>query len=255
MASSLRSIESYCYSGNYETCATFLSQSQALAKDSSGHEEEEGYLDLKDLACKLSSKSTNANGKGGSTTREVETYLIEDALYTCDNDEWTKLAVINSARAIEERDQLKIMTDMIVGSDVELVDSEQINGENCYKLKFVPDMQVSQRILASSALAVSSLSPVTLPDTDMGLLAKDDKLLKDGVMTWTAWISTEDYLLRRVESEMEFTLTPESLRLPQEVPDLRVEMTSKKETTFRDFDKKKPFTLPSEAKHARVVSA
>ncbi len=252
MASSLRNIESYCYTGNYETCATFQSNNQAMAQDSSSCEEEEGYLDLKDLACKLSVKSTRANGEGGATNREVETYLIDDALYICDNNEWTKLAVLNSARAIEERDQLKTMTNMIVGSKIELVDSEQMNGENCYKLRFVPDMQVSQRILASQALSACSVSPVTLPETGMDL-AEDDNLLKDGKMIWTAWISAEDYLLIRLESEMEFALTPESLHPPQEVPDLRVEMESKKMMTFSDFDKEKPFVLPDEAKHARIV--
>jgi hypothetical protein len=254
MESSLRNIESYCYSGNYETCATFLSHNQALAQDSSSCEEEEGYLDLKDLACKLSTKSTRANGSGGSIKREVETYIIDDALYTCDDNEWTKIAVLNSARAIEERDQLRSMTNMIVGSRIEQIDSEQMNGENCYKLRFVPDTQVSQRILASQALAACSVSPVTLPETGMDL-ADDENLLKDGKMTWTAWISAEDYLLIRVESEMELALTPESLRSPQEVPDLRVEMASKKMMTFSDFDLKKPFVLPDEAKYARVVPA
>jgi hypothetical protein len=254
MASSLRNVESYSYSGNYETCATFLSHNQAMAQDSSSCEEEEGYLDLKDLACKLSTKSTRANGESGATKREVKTYLIDDALYICDNNEWTKLAVLNSARAMEERDQLKIMTNMVVGSKIEQVDSEQMNGENCYKLRFVPDIQVSQRILASQALAACSVSPVTIPGAGMDL-AEDENLLKDGEMTWTAWISAEDYLLRQVESEMEFKLTPESLHLTQEVPDLRIEMASKKKMTFSDFDLKKPFVLPDEARHARVVPA
>jgi hypothetical protein len=254
MASSLRNIESYCYSGNYETCATFQSNNQAVAQDSSSCEEEEGYLDLKDQACKLTTKSTRANVDGGATKREIETYLIDDALYICDNNEWTKLAVINSARAIEERDQLKIMTNMIVGSKIEQVDSVQMNGENCYKLRFVPDIQVSQKILASQALSACSVSPVTIPDASMDL-ADDDNLLKDGKMIWTAWISAEDHLLIRVESEMELSLTPESLHPPQEVQDLRVEMTSKKKMTFSDFGLKKLFVLPDEAKHARIVPA
>jgi hypothetical protein len=252
MASSLRNIESYCYSGNYETCATFVSHNQALDQDSSSCEEEEGYLDLKDQACKLSVKSTRENGEGGATKREIKTYLIDDALYICDDDEWTKLAVINSARAIEERDQLKMMTDIIVGSKIEQVDSEQLDGENCYKLRFVPDVQVSQRILASQALAACSVSPVTIPDARMDL-ADDENLLKDGAMTWTAWISAEDYLLRKVESEMEFKLAPESLHITQDVPDLGIELASKKKMTFSDFDLKKPFVLPDEAKHARIV--
>lgn len=254
MASSLRNVESYCYSGNYETCATFQSNNQAMAQDSSSCEEEEGYLDLKDLACKLTIKSTRANGDGGTTKREVETYLINDALYTCDNNEWTKLAVINSAKAIEERDQLRIMTNMIVGSKIEQVDSEQMNGENCYKLKFVPDMQISQRILASQALAACSVSPVTIPETGIDL-AGDENLLKNGEMIWTAWISVDDHLLKRVESEMEFVLMPEALHPPQEAQDLRVEMASKKMMTFSNFDLKKPFVLPDEAKHAKIVSA
>ncbi|MDM7913270.1 MAG: hypothetical protein QUS09_09255 [Methanotrichaceae archaeon] len=254
MASSIRNIESYCYTGSYETYATFLSHNQAMAQDSSICEEEEGYLDLKDLACKLSVKSTRANGNGEATKQEVETYLIDDALYICDNNEWTKLAVINSARAIEERDQLKIMTNMIVGSKIEQIDSEQINGENCYKLRFVPDMQVSQRILASQALAACSISPVTISAAGMDL-TEDENLLKDGKMIWTAWISAEDHLLIRVESELDLSLPPESLHPPQEVQDLRVEMTSRKRMTFSDFDLKKPFVLPDEAKHARVIPA
>jgi hypothetical protein len=72
-------------------------------------------------------------------------------------------------------------------------------------------------------------------------------------MTWTAWISAEDYLLRKVESEMEFKLAPESLHITQDVPDLGIELASKKKMTFSDFDLKKPFVLPDEAKHARIV--
>ncbi len=254
MESSLRNIECYSYNGDSETSTAFLSKCQALALDSSGHEEEDGYLDLGDLAFRLSSKSTRVDCEGGSTTNEAEAYIIDDALYTCDNKEWTKQTVLNSARAIKERNQLETMTKMIAKSRIKQIEREQIDGESCYKLVFVPDLQVSRGVLASQAISVGSVSPVTIPGVSVNQLTKDDNILEED-MVWTAWISADDYVLRGVESEMKFTLTPESLDPPEEFSDLRVETALKKRTTFGEFGKKKPVVLPYEAKYAKDAFA
>lgn len=253
MTSSLRNVGCYSYSGDSETSTTFLSNGQAMALDSSSCEEMDGYLDLTDLACRLSSKSTRTDCEGGSTEREVKNYLVGDALYTCNNNEWTKLAVPNSVRAIEERDELSRLTNMIAGSKVELISSEQIDGENCYKLRFIPDPEVASRILASQVLVARSASPVALPEVGMDALVNDGKPLNEE-MAWTAWVSADDYLLRQVVSEMTFALTPESLHTPQEMQDLRAKSTSQRRTTFSGFNEKKPIILPDEAANARIVS-
>lgn len=254
MESSLRNIECYGYSGDSETNTAFLSKCQAMALDSSDHEEEEGYLDLADLVCRLSSKSTRVDCEGESTTRVIETYVIDDALYTCDNKEWTKQTVLNSARAIRESNKLETLTKMIAKSEMKLIERERIDGESCYKIVFVPDLQVNRGVLASQAISIGSLSPVDLPEVNLNLLAKDDDILEDD-MVWTAWISAEDYVLRRVEGEVRFALTPESLHPPEELSDLRVETALKKRTTFGDFGKKKPVVLPYDAKYAKDAFA
>ncbi len=253
MESSLRNIECYSYNGDSETSTAFLSRCQSLAMDSSAHEEEEGYLDLSDLACKVSSKSKRVDCAGGSTTHEIDAYIVDDALYSRDDEEWTKQTVLNSARAIRERNQLETMTKMIAKSEIKLVEREQIDGENCYKLVFVPDLQVYRGDLESQAISISSVSPVAIPEVDPDLLTKD--IIPEEKMVWTAWVSAEDYVLKRVESEMEFALMPESLHPPDEFSDLRVETAIKKRMTFSDFGKKKPVVLPYEAKNAKDAFA
>lgn len=251
MESSLRNIECYSYNGDYETNTAFLSKCQSLSMDSSGHEQEEGYVDLSDLAFRLSSKSTLVDCDGGSTRHEVEAYIIDDALYTCDNNEWTKQTVLNSDKAIKERDQLKTLTNMIAKSKIKSVEREQMEGENYYKLVFVPDLKVSRGVLAPQAISVLSAAPVTIPKVSMNMLTKDDYAPEEEETVWTAWISSEDYVLRRVEGDVKFTLTAGSLHPPREFSDLRVETALKKSTTFSDFGKKKPLVLPHEAKYAK----
>jgi hypothetical protein len=225
-----------------------------MAQDSSSHEQNEGYLDLADLACKLSSKSTRTDNEGGSTEFEVETYIVGNHLYTCDNKEWRRCVVSDSAGAIEERDDLKSLTNMVAGSKAEMIGREPIDGETCYKLRFIPDPEVGRRILASQALIARFASPDMLPDKGMHALANDDNLLNEE-MVWTAWVSADDYLLRQVMSEMTLSLTPESLHPSQEVKDLRVKSASQKVTTFCGFNEKKTIVLPDEARYAKIVSA
>jgi hypothetical protein len=225
-----------------------------MALDSSISEQNDGYLDLSDLACRLSTKSTRTNFEGESTTHKAETYLIGKSLYTCDNDEWKKYVVPDSFKAIEERDELRSLTKIVSGSKAVLIGSEQIDGEDCYKLRFTPDPDVSRKILASLALMAMSASPVELPDMDMEALANDEDLLDDKIV-WTAWISADDYILRRVVSDVRLSLTPESLHPPQEAQDLRVESASQKTTTFSGFNEKKPVVLPDEAEHAKTTLA
>jgi hypothetical protein len=220
---------------------------------SSSSEGEDGYLDLNELIFKLSSHSRKADCSGKSTDRDIDSYLLGDTLYTCDSREWTKHTISDPARAIEERDQLRSMAKLIAGSQIEILGNENIDGENCYKLKFVPNTQFSRGMLTSLALAARSESPVALPETGMDLLAEDDNLLQNGEMSWTAWISAKDYLPRKVESEMKFMLMPESLHPPEEASDLRAEMTSEKTINFKDFGKKKLIELPADANNARVV--
>jgi hypothetical protein len=251
MANSLRNVERYSYSGDSETVMAFLSNNQAKALDSSSHEQNDGYLDLVELACRLSSRSTITDNEGSSTEREVSTYLLGQSLYTCDNDEWMKFAVDDSVRAIGDRDCLRSMTNMISESKAELIGSELIDGDKCYVLRFEPDSEFSREALASQALMARSATPVELEHTGMDALANGDDLPNGGVI-WTAWVSADDYLLRRVVSDTKLSLAPQS---PQELKDLRIESASQKMTTFSGFNEKKPIVLPEKAKHAKTASA
>lgn len=254
MTLSIKDVKCYSYNGDCETSTTFLSNGQAMALGLSSYEQNDGYLDLADLACKLSSKSTRTDSEGGSAESLVETYLVGNHLYTCDNKEWRRCVVSDSASAIEERDDLKSLTSMIAGSEVELAGSEQIDGETCYKLMVIPDPEVSRRILASQELIARSASPLMLPDADLETLASNDDLQNEEIV-WTAWVSADDHILRRVVSEMTLSLTPESQHPPEEIKDLRVESASQKVTTFSGFNEKKPVVLPNEARYAKTISA
>lgn len=253
MENALRRVKSYSYSEESDVNTAFLSNCQSLAMDSSSSDGEDGYLDLREPTFRLSSHSKKADCSGKSIDRNIDSYLIGDTLYICNSKEWTKQVISDPVRAIEERDQLRSMAKLIVGSKVEVLGNENVDGENCYKLKFVPDTQFSQGMLTSLALAARSESPVALPETGMDLLAEDNNLLQNGEMSWTAWISAQDYLPRKVESEMKFMLMPELLHPPEGASDLRVKMTSGKTINFKDFGKKKLVELPADANSARAV--
>lgn len=252
MTSSLENVESYSYSDGLEASTSFLSDAGNMALEASNSEQNDGYLDLADLAYRISSKSTRIDCQGGSTECLAEAFLLDGFLYACEDNLWTKSAISDESRAIEEKDELQRLTKMISGSRVDILGSEQIDGERCYKLRVAPSPDVGRRIIASQALEAVSGSPIALPDINADSLANDDGLSSSETV-WTAWVSAEDYLLRQVSLNTAFTLMPESLHPPQNVQDLQAESTSNKTTTFSGFNGKRLIILPDEARSAEII--
>ena len=175
--------------------------------------DEIGIVDLKDKNAKQILKLVNSDYSGKTlSSQESEAYLIGDKLYTKVNGEWAESVISNPVKAFEERDKLKGLVGLISSSDMEVIGTEVIDGQRCYKLKINPELHAANSILADQAIAAYSSTAVSLPSISSEDLSEGNTLLDNSNISYTIWITSATYIPKMMNAEITFALTPASLK-------------------------------------------
>lgn len=207
---------------------------QTITKD------EAGLIDLKERNAKQSIKSTKLDSEGHAlSAQEIETYLIKDKKYTKMDGKWTKSMVSEpiSPFVFDEQNKLKGLADLINGSNVEVIGTETVDGQECYKLNVKPDLDTARSILAAQAFTVQSSVPGSLPIVRFKDLSESDPLLRNADITYTVWLTVDKHIPKKMIGEISFALTPDSMKVGSKgIPNFRIDADIEDTLTLSDFN-------------------
>jgi hypothetical protein len=250
MISSIQSISCYRYCEETQTNAIFKGPGSQVTKQTIA-EDETGLVDLEGKNAKQSIQSIKLDHDGNTLdSQEIETYLIEDKLYTRLNGKWTRSMVSGPVKSIafDERNKLRDLAELISGSNIEVIGTEIIDGQKCYKLKVEPKMDTARSILADRAFSVQSSAPISLPDASIEDLSESDPLLYNSDISYTVWLTEDEYIPMKVDAEMEFEITPVTMKAgPGKASDFRVDAATEDILTLSDFNTSGDIDVPDEA--------
>jgi HEAT repeat protein len=173
----------------------------------------EGVLNTTARAMKMTINSTTSSADIKDVVSEMEMYMQNDTMYTKINGDWTRMQVMSEEML--DQNQLIIQVKLLNASEIELIGSGAVNGEDAYMMKVVPDMETYTTIVDQQMI---SMQLSTLNVTEV---------LEGSEMNWTIWISKESYLPLKNQVSMKLTITAGMVGFPvDEVGDIEMEIQS-----------------------------
>jgi hypothetical protein len=138
-----------------------------------------------------------AGDESRSPAMALEEYILNDTVYMKVDGNWTALR-LRGEDLWAQQDQAREQLELLNHSEVALLGTESLDGQNCLRIRVVPDMQTYAR-LAEEQLG-SSL---------VGL--NGNQIYRNSSIEVVYWVREKDNLLAKTEMFMTFDLTPESL--------------------------------------------
>jgi hypothetical protein len=212
--------------------------------------------DMKAEAVASTEEVIELPGKAANVSSSQATaYLIGNYTYIDENGKWTHLKDTREANEIwgnGNNSQVSLLAKKIQQSQVEIVGSEVIDGEDTYKLK-IQAGSGDYNNLYSAALGIAA----KLAKYPLFIAAIDStEVNRTSQMSMLVWISKDTYLPKKYQSNVSFNMTPmivgstdpktgQIMQFNQSV--LLGEVSVDLETTnlYYDFDKPIEISLPS----------
>jgi hypothetical protein len=201
-----------------------------------------GFVNMTDRALKLVMASlTYARGdEENSTADALEEYLLNDTMYIKMDGNWTVMK-LPAAAAWSQQNTMERQIDMFNQSDLTLMGSEVVEGQDCYKVRAKMDTSAGAGQLSRD---MASYLPVASTD--------NNDLFRNMTLDVYYWITKDTHLLKKTDVIEVFTLTPQSLGLPATGPErqeMRIDSTVS--MLFEGFNESVNIVLPAEARNAQ----
>ncbi len=195
----------------------------------------EGVLNVTDLATKMTMTTTTSSEESGEIVSEMEMYMKGDTMYTKVDGNWTKMPGMPE-EMWDQQNQVKTQAELLNASEIELVGSEKVNGEDAYKVKVVPDTETFTMILNQQ---MGSMPLYTMNMTE---------IFEESEMEWTTWISKESHLPLKNQVALDLTLTADMMGLPVgEMGDVEMEIESDSTVIYSNYNEPVVIEVPEEA--------
>jgi hypothetical protein len=200
-----------------------------------------GLANMTDRALKLVMASlTYARGdEENSSAVALEEYLLNDTIYLKMDGNWSVLKMPGAAAAWSQQSTLEQQVDMFNQSNLTLIGTETVEGQDCYKVRAEIDMRayVSQQ----SGEVASYLPAPSANNTD---------LFSNTTLDVYYWITKEAHLLKKTNVHEVLNVTPQSLGLPAAIGQ-KVRLDSTTSMLFGGFNESVNIMLPSDAGKAQ----
>jgi hypothetical protein len=143
-----------------------------------------------------------------TTSSQAIMYQMGNSTYVTEDDgSWTHLLDPRSAETIwgaGANNQVKALAESINQSSLEILGSEKIDGQDCYKVRIktgAGDLYDIYNLAFSVAIKLIEYPPLvpSLNSTELNESSKIEKLV---------WISKDNYLIRKYQNLMSFKMTP-----------------------------------------------
>ena len=207
-------------------------------------------IDVANARMKMVMDISNMMPDAGEIEMTEAAYLIDGMMYLgmdmpdfMGGSTWRKIRI--PEEMLTEMDQVSSLTALIETAEITVLDSETINGVDCYVVEVVPDAdQLWQYLSQQLQLAGDEME---MPDIAGEIIRK----MYDNVSV-TLYIAKDTYFLIGASIDMYLELTPEDLGHPEEEGSMTMDIT----TDMLAFDYNIPVSieLPPEAENATEVS-
>lgn len=224
---------------NIDLANLSANETQKLCTRSIGY----GTANMTEKALKLSLASlTYAKGDQENTSAiAIDEYLINDTLYLKVDGNWTVMKMPGVAESWSTQNTMNEQLEMFNQSRLTLVGSEDVEGEDCYKI-------LAENKMSDMANKLSADMTSLLPMQSMNY----SDIFRNMTLDICYWITKDTHLLKKTDVKEVFTVTPQSLGFSDnESRDVQMQINSEVVMLFEGFNDSVSIKLPAEAEKAQ----
>ena len=242
MNNSAVNLTTYTYSRSAES--NILYTNESIKNNFSADKITEGKVDLVNHSGWWNSKLTDKNSGGVLTW---EGYFVNGSEYWKEGRNWTKFNITDTARIMEDYNEIPGQVELIDYSNMRLEGSEMLKGEDCYKLMGSPREMIYKGMIGLQLIAAYLPSPFPLPKElrNQTLDIRNTSLMNGSSIVLTAWVSQDKFLLRRLDINSTLTISPEILNISS--PNFKMVSTINETTVYENFGSPVKIELPEDA--------
>lgn len=199
-------------------------------------------MTYKALKLSMASLSYTKSDEENINAIAIEEYLINDTIYLKVDGNWTVIKMPGVADSWSAQNTMTQQLEMFNQSRLTLIGSENVEGEDCYKVRAEIDMDMMADQLSKE---VTSLVPMQSMNYS--------ELFRNMDMDVYYWITKDTHLIKKTDVTEFFIVTPQSLGLPgndSENQEMRIE--SVVSMLFEGFNESVFVKLPAEAMNAQA---
>jgi len=186
----------------------------------------------KEMALKGTVKSEIA---GMTPQMNTETYLVDNYLYTNNQDSWIKMKFEDDTWA--QQDKMDEMTEMIESGNIERMEDESLNGNSYYVIKINPDLEKAAKH-ALNQQRTTSINP--------NINYKD--LIED--YSSTVWVNKKTFIIEKSRTEIRMVMSAEDIDADNALGTKSMEIASVIELSISNINEPVTIILPEEAQNA-----
>jgi len=173
-----------------------------------------GALDLENRQMRADITMNMAMPEEDEVEMEMEIYLIGGMMYMMmDVPEmgpmWIKAEMPEGTweEMTEQMSGLEAYLGLLEAAEVKVIDSEMIEGVDCYVLQLTPDVEQLWQLAMQQADV-----------TELEMPAISEEFVKEMFRSFSVkqWVAKDTYFLTKVEINMAMELTPEAMGFPEE---------------------------------------
>ncbi len=222
----------------------FLFTNASLKTEFNAHKSTNGQVDLVNKSGWWSSNLTDEESRN---VLNWEGYFVGSSEYWKQGQNWTKFPVNDTARMMQNYNEIPGEVNLLKYSNLKIVGSEKFQGEDTYKLVGSPFEFICKGICGLELLSAYIQSPLPMPEKlkNGTLDINTTGLLNNSHTVLTAWVSKDKYLLRRLNINSSLTVTPKILNISS--PDFKIVSTMNESTVYNNFGSHLNIVLPKEA--------
>jgi len=171
----------------------------------------------------------------------MDEYLINDTIYFQIDGNWTKMALPDFSDYWSQQNTIGQQIEMLNNSNLTLVGSESIGGQDCYVLKAEMNSTLVEEKIANQSVTY-------LPQQVMNASDLFNNMTIDGLY----WITKDSRQLKKITIQEDFSLNPQSIGLPgNDTNDLVMDISTTITLVLDGIGESVSVVLPSEADSAR----
>lgn len=249
MEKSAGNLTTYTYLRSAQSDLRYSNSS--LKTEFNAYKATDGKVDLLNKAGWWSSKLTDEE------SRKVliwDGFFVNGSEYWKEGQNWTKFTINDTARIMQDYNEIPGQVNLIMFSNMKIVGSEKFQGQDSYKLVGSPKESIYDGMVGLQLLAAYFPAPFQLPAKlkNRTLDINSTSLMKNSHIVLTAWVSKDKSLLERLDINSSMAITPKILNISS--PDFRIESTINESTVYSNFGSPLKIELPKEAQNTSYRS-
>jgi len=244
MTASADNLTTYTYTRSAES--TIIYSNESLQDKFAAVKATEGKVNLTAQSGWWSHRLTDA---GNGQILIWQGYFLNGTELWKEGENWTQFNITDPKAVMADYNELPGQAALLSYSNLSIIGSEEMGGEDCYKIAGEPIPMIEKTILGTQIFASYLSSPFPLPDEfdNKNFDFDNTSILENSNVSITAWISKQTSLLRRIEIDSSLTLTPSILKI--EELNFTIQSDLHEQTDYSNFGESVQIVLPEESQN------